>query len=79
MTSIARAVARFKEDPELRLDHRLVHEACAAAGYVWRERVLGPVVTLRLMIVQVLHGNVSCRALGRVSGVTLHSNPLKRD
>ncbi len=69
MTSIARAVARFKENPELHLDHRLVHEACAAAGHAWRERVLGPVVTLRLMIVQVLHGNVSCRALGRLSGL----------
>ena len=69
MTRIAQAVARFKENPQLHLDHRLVHEACAAAGYAWRERVLGPVVTLRLMIVQVLHGNVSCRALGRVSGL----------
>ena len=69
MTSIARAAARFKEDPQLHLDHRLVHEACAAAGYDWRERVLGPVVTLRLMLLQVLHGNVSCRAVGRLSGL----------
>jgi Transposase DDE domain len=70
MTIIARAVGRFKNNPKLHLDHRLVHEACAAAGYGWRDRVLGPVVTLRLMIVQVLHGNISCRALGRVSGLT---------
>ncbi len=70
MTSIAQAVARFKNSPEFHLDHRLVHEACAAAGYDWRERVLGPVVTLRLMIVQVLHGNVSCRAVSRLSGLT---------
>lgn len=69
MASIACAVARFKENPELHLDHRLVHEACAAAGYAWRERLLGPVVTLRLLILQVLHGNVSCRALGRLSGL----------
>jgi hypothetical protein len=69
MASIAQAVARFKDNPELHLDHHLVHEACAAAGYAWRDRVLGPVVTLRLMLVQVLHGNVSCRALGRLSGL----------
>jgi hypothetical protein len=36
MTIIARAVACFKEDPQLHLDYRLVHEACVAAGYDWR-------------------------------------------
>ena len=41
MTRIARAAAGFKDHPEASLDHRLVHEACAAAGYDWRERVLG--------------------------------------
>lgn len=69
MTRIAHAVARFKDNPEFHLDHRLVHEACVAAGYAWRERVLGPVVMLRLMLVQVLHGNVSCRAVSRLSGL----------
>jgi putative transposase len=69
MASIAQAVARFKDNPQLHLDHRLVHEACVAAGYDWRERVLGPVVTVRLLVLQVLFGNVSCRALGRLSGL----------
>jgi hypothetical protein len=70
MTSIARAIARFKNNPQEHLDPRLVHEACAAARYDWRQRVLGPVVTVRLMLLQVLHGNVSCRALGRLSGLS---------
>lgn len=70
MASIARAVARFKDHPQDHLDPRLVHEACVAAGYVWRERVLGPVVMVRLMLLQVLHGNVSCQAVGRLAGLT---------
>lgn len=69
MVGIARAVARFKDNPEEHLDHRLVFEACVAAGHGWRRRVLDPVVTLRLMLLQVLFGNVSCRAVGRLSGL----------
>ena len=38
MTSIAWAVARFKDNPLEHLDHRLVLEACASAGHVWRRR-----------------------------------------
>lgn len=70
MTSIARAVARFKDNPAEHLDYRLVREACVAAGHDWRERVLGPGVMIRLMLLQVLHGNVSCRAVGRLSGLS---------
>ncbi|GAB4108448.1 MAG: hypothetical protein Kow00105_15540 [Phycisphaeraceae bacterium] len=69
MISIARAAARFKNNPDKHPDHRLVHEACAAAGHDWRERLLDPVVTVRLMLLQVLHGNVSCRTLRRLSGL----------
>ena len=38
MTSIARAAARFKDNPGEHLDDRLVHEACVAAGHAWRGR-----------------------------------------
>jgi len=47
-----------------------VHDACATAGHAWRERVLGPMETVGLLLLQVLHGNVSCRALCRISGVS---------
>ena len=70
MASIARAVARFKDHPQEHLDPRLVHEACAVAGHVWRNRLLDPVTTLGLMLLQVLHGNASCRAVGRLSGLS---------
>lgn len=69
MTSIASAVARFKDNPQQHLDHRLVLEACEAAGHVWRDRLLDPVTTVRLMLLQVLFANVSCRRLARVAGM----------
>ncbi len=69
MTSIAWAVTRFKDNPLEHLDHRLVLEACAAAGHVWRRRLLDPIVTVRLMLLQVLFANVSCRRLSRIAGM----------
>ena len=69
MTSIAQAVARFKNNPQEHLDHRLVLEACEAAGHVWRRRLLDPVVTVHLMLLQVLFANVSCRAVSSIAGM----------
>jgi hypothetical protein len=69
MVSIARAVKRFKDEFDGRWDHRMVVEACQRGGYEWRDRVLTPVVTFRLFILQILHGNVACRTLGHLSGL----------
>jgi hypothetical protein len=69
MASIASAVRDFKRDPEHFLPDDLVHDAVDAAGHRFRDRLLGPVVTVRLMILQVLMGNVSGRSLLRIAGV----------
>jgi hypothetical protein len=68
--SIASAVARFKRDPRTHLDPRLVQRACAAAQHRWRQRVLDPVTTLYLLVLQVLHGNCACRRLRHLSGLS---------
>lgn len=68
--SITRAVHRIKDDLFAVVSPELILEICAAEGHRWRTRVLGPVETLQLFIVQVLHGNTSCahvRVLGRFS------------
>lgn len=70
-TSIASVVARFKDDPEQHLDHRLVLETCVDVDHSWRDRVLNPTTTLRLFVLQVLHGNVACRALRHLSGINV--------
>jgi hypothetical protein len=67
MASISRALGRIKEDLRPFLPDELIIGACAAAGHAWRERVLGPVQTLHLFVLQVLHFNTSIAGLRRVA------------
>jgi len=69
MASIASTLERIKDDPQQFLDTQLVLDACARAGHVWRDRLLDPVTTVRLFMLQVLHGNVACRRLRHLSGM----------
>ena len=69
MASIASAVDRIKHDPNQFIPESIITDACERCGHHWRERALGPVVTVRLMILQVLWGNLSCRGLVRVAGL----------
>lgn len=39
------------------------------AGCKWRERVLHPMVMMRLFLLQILHGNVAINALRHLSGI----------
>lgn len=65
--SIARALARIKDDLGPFLPDHTIEAACAAAGHAWRERVLGPVATIHLFVLQVLHFNTSIAGLRRVA------------
>jgi hypothetical protein len=43
---------------------------CGEIGYTaWRDRVLTPVPTIHLFLVQILHGNTACRQLPPLSGL----------
>lgn len=66
--SIARSVRQIKADLESFVCPELIVMLCRAAGHVWRDRTLGPIETINLFLVQVLHGNTSCahvRQFGR--------------
>lgn len=63
MASVARALARIKGDLEPYLPEESVEAACREAGHRWRRRQLGPVVTLHLFVLQVLHFNTAIRHL----------------
>ena len=69
MTSITCAVASFKDQPDALIDGSMVEHACQRIGHLWRDRLLDPVTTLRLFVLQVLHGNVACRTLGHLSSM----------
>jgi hypothetical protein len=44
--------------------------ACGEVGYTgWRDRVLTPVTTVQLFLLQILHGNTACRHLPHLSGL----------
>jgi len=69
MASIAAIARDFKNHPQDFIPDALIRGA--AAGYVWRQRVLGPVLTVHLMVLQVLHANVSGRGLLRRAGLAV--------
>lgn len=71
MASIVSTVTRIKQDPASFVPDAIIRDACTRSGYRWRERALGPVVTVQLMILQVLCGNLSCRGLMRVAGLSV--------
>src|SRR4051812_32708571 len=63
MASVSRALGRIKQDLQDHLPEQTVLDACRAAGHRWRERKLGPALTLHLFVLQVLHLNTAIRAL----------------
>ena len=70
MVHVPLVLARLKREPlaDLPIANPL-DQALAELGHRWRDRVLTPLVTLRLMLIQVLAGNCSIPALRQSSGV----------
>jgi hypothetical protein len=46
-----------------------VDQLCRDGGLLWRDRLLTPLVTLRLFVLQVLHGNTSITHLRQLCGL----------
>jgi hypothetical protein len=69
MARIAQVLARLKRDPIADLpiaEH--VNQQLQDLGVPWRERLLPPLVTLRLFLIQILNGNCAIAALRQLSG-----------
>lgn len=70
MAIIAAAVRRIKSDPlECLGGAERVNRCFAAAGHVWRERVLDPANTIKLFLLQVLNGNTAITHLPLLSRI----------
>jgi hypothetical protein len=54
-------LARLRQDLAACLGPEAIRQACRDEGQRWRERRLGPVATVCLFILQVLHGNTACQ------------------
>jgi hypothetical protein len=66
--SIARALARIKDDLRAFVPDESVERAARDAGHRWRERLLGPVETVHLFVLQVIHCNTAIRHLRHLAG-----------
>src|SRR5215213_9729119 len=67
---VSHALARLRRDPfaELPIAARL-NQLLAEQRVVWRDRLLTPLVTLRLFLIQVAHGNCAIAALRQLGGI----------
>jgi hypothetical protein len=70
MAIISSALLRIKSDPLACLGGaERVNQVFAAAGHVWRDRVLDPANTMALFMLQVLHGNTAISHLRFLSKI----------
>ena len=68
--NISEIVGQFKTDVAKALSPETIVKICDYLGYTWRERVLDPVTTAQVFLLQILHGNTACSALSRLAGVS---------
>jgi hypothetical protein len=70
MAAIASVLARLTREPldDLPLIEHF-EQQLAKSGLVWRDRLLTPLVTLRLFMIQILSGNCAIAALRQLSGM----------
>jgi hypothetical protein len=70
VTNVTAMLKRFKMDWATQLQPEAIIAACEEAGYTsWRDRVLTPVTTIQLFLLQILHGNTACSHLPHLSGI----------
>jgi putative transposase len=70
MADIQRTLAQIRREPfaDFALsDH--INQLCQQCQHVWRDRLLTPMMTLRLFVLQILHGNTAITALRQLSGI----------
>jgi hypothetical protein len=61
---------RFTTEWTALLQPDAILAACSEVGYtMWRDRVLTPVTTMHLFLLQILHGNTACSHLPHLSGL----------
>jgi hypothetical protein len=63
-------LTRLKTDWAAQLQPDAILAVCQEAGYTsWRDRVLTPVTTIQLFLLQILHGNTACSHLPHLAGL----------
>ena len=60
MQSISEILRQFKQEWARQLDDQHLLAACQAVKFTWRDRILPPVYTIKLFLLQILWGNTAC-------------------
>lgn len=63
MVTITHALRQVKDGLGTSMAGEAIRQVFVEAGHVWRNRLLDPVLTVRLFLLQILFGNVACTAL----------------
>ncbi len=66
--NILDAIRCIKSDVAAYLQATMIERLCRDLDYTWRERTLGPVVTIHAFLMQVLHGNTACDHVPHLMG-----------
>jgi Transposase DDE domain len=66
--TVMEALRHIKAELATLLDAPAILTLCHALGYQWRVRLLDPVTTVHLFILQILHSNTACSHLPRLVG-----------
>ena len=72
--TIPAIVRQFKCDVGKSLTSETIRSVCERLGHTWRDRVLTPVVTVHVFLLQILHGNIACTALSRLAGLAFSAS-----
>jgi len=70
MATFSAALRHVKEHLDRLVPEDQVRQLCRDLGYRWRDRVLGPAVTVQLFLLQLL-ARVSMRGVGRVAELSV--------
>ena len=65
-SNILAAVRQIKSNVAEHLEAAAIEALCRELGHAWRERLLGPVMTVHAFLLQVLHGNTACDEVPRL-------------
>jgi Transposase DDE domain len=65
---LSAALRLIRDDLADVLEPVALRDLCLSFGLRWRQRLLDPVTTIHLFLLQILHGNTACTHLPRLAG-----------
>ena len=67
--TIPQILRQFKADASRAIAADTILTICGYLKHTCRQRVLAPVTTVHVFLLQILHGNTACSALSRLAGI----------